>query len=65
MQVVSRQLEAPYLTMAGIWDLASLLRQHALHEHEQRLHQQAAAHEDASEAAAGAGGAVEGLGMLP
>ena len=63
MQVVNRLLEAPYLTMAGIWDLASLLREHALHE--QRLRQQAAAYGDASEAATGTGGAVEGPGMLP
>lgn len=61
MQVVSRLLEAPYLTVAGIWDLASLLRQYALREEEQRLRQQAAAHEDATEAATGTGGAVVGM----
>ena len=65
MQVVSRLLEAPYLTLARIWDLASLLREHALHEHEQRLRQQAAAYGDALEAAIGTGRAVEGPGMLP
>ena len=65
MQVVSRLLEAPYLTMAGIWDLASLLRQSALHEHEQRLRQQAAANEDASEAATGTGGVVGAPGRVP